>query len=77
MSWIRQQLTAYDPPPRSLTPRAVVVTADAFYFHRGNGMMVFRSQALRENLLWFRVAYETTGDYVRGLDQLERVDWVI
>ncbi len=75
--WLRQQIRAYEPPTRILTPGRVVVTADAFYFRRGIGMMVFRSQALHENLLWFSVAYETTWDYVRGIDQLEREGWVI
>src|SRR3990167_480906 len=55
--WLRQQIQAYVASPRSLTPRPVVVTADAFYFQRGSGMMVFRSQALHENLLWFLVAH--------------------
>lgn len=75
--WLRSQIRAYEPPPRVLTPGNVVVTADAFYFRRGIGMLVFRSQALQANLLWFSVAYETTGDYVRGIDELERAGWVI
>lgn len=77
VSWIRQQLEAYEPTACVLTPGNVVVTADAFYFRRGVGMMVFRSQTLQANLLWFPIAYETTRDYVRGIDQLEREGWVI
>lgn len=75
--WLRKQIRAHEPPARVLTPGNVVVTADAFYFRRGIGMMVFRSQALQTNLLWFSVAYETTWDYVRGMNELEQQGWVI
>lgn len=75
--WLRQQIRAHEPPTRVFSPGNVVVTADAFYFRRGIGMMVFRSQALKENLLWFSIAYETTWDYVRGIAVLEREGWVI
>jgi len=54
-----------------------VLTADAFYLRRGIGMMVFRSQAFQANLLWFSITYETTADYVRGVDQLEQRGWII
>lgn len=77
MSWIRQQLAAYQPTSPTLEPREVVITADAFYFRRGVGMMVFRSHVLQTNLLWFSIAYETVRDYVWGIDQLERVGWTI
>ena len=75
--WLREQIRAHEPAPRTLTPQPIVLTADAFYLRRGIGMMVFRSQALKENLLWFSVAYETTADYLRGVDRLEAQGWVI
>ncbi len=75
--WLRQQIRAHEPPTQTLAPRPVVLTADAFYLRRGVGMMLFRSHKLRKNLLWFSVAYETTADYVKGVDQLERDGWVI
>ena len=77
VSWLRQQLQVYEPRVTPLAPGPVVVTMDTFYFRRGVGMMVFRSEALARNLLWFSVAYETTADYVRGLDVLERQSWTI
>lgn len=75
--WIHTQLGTYELPPRSLQPQPTVIIADAFYDRRGSGTMLFRSPSLHENLLWFPIAYETTVDYVRGVDELERAGWVI
>lgn len=75
--WLRSQLGQFSPPTLALTPTKVVVTADAFYFRRGVGMMVFRSQALPANLLWFRIAYERIAHYVWGIEQLEEQGWTI
>ena len=75
--WLRSQIRAHEPHQHRRTPQPIVLTADAFYLRRGVGMMVFRSQALQANLLWFSIAYETTWDYIHGVNELEREGWVI
>lgn len=81
VSWIRQQLNRYDPPStqpyQELNPRQTVLVIDAFYQTRGDGILVFRSPSLRQNLLWTRIAYETIAQYEQGIEMLKRSGWQI
>ena len=75
--WIQAALERHELQLPVLVPQPTVVIADGFYFHRGLGIMLFRSAHLAQNLHWFPIGYEAIGDYRRGIDRLTRDGWTI
>lgn len=79
--WIRKELGRHQSPStkpyQEIKPQPTALVIDAFYFKRGDGVLVFRSPLLARNLLWFRVAYETIESYQTGIDHLEAFGWQI
>jgi hypothetical protein len=67
-------LNAYEPPKtqpyQELLPCSIVLVIDAFYWQRGDGVMLFRAVNLKRNLLWFLIKSETIADYLTGVNRL-------
>lgn len=58
-------------------PHAIFLIIDAFYYHRGDGMMLFRDPLKQQNLLWFPIQYETIATYTIGVNLLLEHGWQI
>ena len=56
---------------------AIFLIIDAFYYHRGDGVMLFRDSLQQQNLLWFPIQYETIATYTIGVDLLLEHGWQI
>lgn len=78
---INDRLKLYNPPAtqpyQELKPQPIVLVVDAFYWKRGDGIMLLRAANLKRNLLWFPVASETIADYQYGIDCLIKAGWKI
>lgn len=46
-----------------ITPRPIVVVADATFFSWTDGWLIFREPNLKRNLIWKKIHSETTGQY--------------
>lgn len=60
-----------------LHPQPVVAIADVTFFGRGYGVLVFRSQELRQNLYWTEVVSETVAVYRAGRQTLEELGFTL
>ena len=76
---IRNLLDSVDITPEIpiTTDRDVVITIDTTYFWRVFGVMVFRCEKLKKNLLWKIVKHETKELYHQGIVELEGQWWII
>ncbi len=54
-----------------------VIVMDTCYFGRSFGVMVFRDEPLRRNLLWIYVNHETLKAYINGIQWLKERSWNI
>ncbi len=64
--WILQQLKEIngdDSNIINISPRPIVVVADATFFSRADGMLIFREPNLKQNLIWKEIHTETAGQY--------------
>lgn len=72
--WILQQLKEVngdDSNIINISPQAIVVVADATFFSRTNGMLIFREPNLKRNLIWKEIYVETAGQYEQLKLELE------
>ena len=45
----------------NISPRSIVVVADATFFSRAEGLLIFREPNLKQNLIWKEIHTETSG----------------
>lgn len=69
--WIWRQLDHSTVSEFQLSPQPVVAVADVTFFGRGYGVLVFRSQELKQNLYWTEVTTETIAVYQAARQTLE------
>ncbi len=76
--WIRNQLNKIAVKSIvSVHPQPVVVGADATFFSRSYGVIVFRSAELRKNLWWRQISTENADVYQQGKEHLEKNGFTI
>lgn len=78
ISWIRRKLDRA--PSRhkvEYVGQPVVIVADATFWGRGYGVIVFRSQDLKRNLYWMEIATETAQAYREGREFIEYFGYTI
>ena len=63
IDWIRKELRAYEPPPPTITPRAMVAVMDCVFFGRTSGYLVVRDPHRKENVYWSQIERETLYEY--------------
>lgn len=73
--WIRLQLEQVPLSEFHLHPQPVVGIADITFWGRGYGVLVFRSQVIKQNLYWIEVATETASVYLEGRKTLEELGY--
>lgn len=71
--WIKRQLDQTTIPAPHLSPQPVISIADVTFFGRGYGVLVFRSQALKQNFYWAEVKSETIAVYKDARQVLENL----
>ena len=74
---IRRKLAEVEVERHRVEPRNVILAIDTTYFGRGNGLMVFYDVCRNEVLLSYRVNYETTDLYVRGIEILQQRGFMV
>jgi len=78
-SWIRQQLdqVKIKVSNDSTKPQLITTIADATFFGRTYGIMVFREPNLKKNLYWKEITVENLSAYWRGRTFLEKKGFTI
>lgn len=78
-SWIRQQLdqVKIKVSNDSTKPQRVTTVADATFFGRTYGVIVFREPNLKKNLYWKEITVENLSAYWQGRTFLERKGFTI
>ena len=64
--WVLRQLKEIngdDSNIINISPQPIVVVADATFFSRTDGMLIFREPNLKRNLIWKEIHVETAGQY--------------
>lgn len=77
IKWIRQELDQAEVSTQVLHPQPVVGIADCTFWGRGYGAIIFRSQALKQNLYWREIATETSLVYGQGRRRLEATGFTL
>jgi len=60
-----------------VTPQPIVIGADATFFKKTYGILLFRSTELRKNLWWKQIRTESVYEYQIGKEHLEKHGFVI
>lgn len=58
-------------------PREVIVLMDTTYWGRKFGVMLFKDNITKENLLKYYVKYETNSTYIQGIEALKKQGFTI
>lgn len=69
--WIKEQLDDYKLPPHRPQPRKVVAIADAMFYTRHDGILVFRDPHKKENIHWRHIEHENVFVYQRSVKTLK------
>lgn len=64
---------AFDKP----NPRSVIVLMDTTYWGRKFGVMLFKDNITKENLLKYYVQYETNLVYIQGIEELKKQGFIV
>lgn len=70
--WIRKHLKLARVNIQLIKPQSAVFIADATFFKRKFGIVVFRIPCLQRNIYWQETLYETISDYQQGRIDLEK-----
>lgn len=74
---IQKELDAHVLEKNEIAPQALVLLADVTFFGRGYGILVFRSQLLKQNIYWKEIAQETPAIYREARKELESQGFAI
>jgi hypothetical protein len=61
----------------NISPRSIVVAADATFFSWAEGLLIFREPNLKQNLIWKEIHTETSGQYQQLKLELESQGFAI
>jgi len=78
--WVSKQLNEVntdDHKSINIEPQPIVVVADATFFSRSYGVLIFREPKLKKNLLWKEIHSETPGQYQQLKLEIERMGFEI
>ena len=70
--WVRKSLQKSNTLSKEVSPQSITAIADITFFGRGYGILVVRSQQLKENLYWKEVTSEKPEYYQEAREELER-----
>lgn len=72
--WVAKQLNEInvgDKPVVNISPQPIVVVADATFFTRSDGILIFREPNLKTNLIWKQIHSESPSQYAQLREELE------
>lgn len=72
--WISSQLKEINGGDKrviNIIPQSIVIVADATFFSRSYGVLIFRNPNLKQNLIWKEIYSETPGQYEQLKNKLE------
>lgn len=69
--WIQKNLDSVVPEQKKIIPQSLVLVADVSFFSRGDGVLVFRSPKLGENIFWRFVRGENPTMYREARKETE------
>lgn len=72
--WIARQLNEVNVDNKkiiNISPQSIVVVADATFFSRSDGVLIFREPNLKRNLIWKEIHQETPSQYEQLKLELE------
>ncbi|MEG2761311.1 MAG: transposase [Mucinivorans sp.] len=69
---IQRKIDTYKIPSAPKPPRSIILLMDTTYWGRGVGIMLFKDALSGNNLLKYRVVYETNAKYIEGVNELIR-----
>jgi len=72
INWVRSKITAAQNVPKKVAPNGLVIIADATFFGRFFGFLVFRAPELKRNLYFKALSYESILEYLIGRDAVEK-----
>ncbi len=78
--WVLQQLNKVEVNETkiiNIQPRPIVVVADATFFTRSEGLLIFREPNLKQNLIWQEIPSETIKQYALLKLKLETLGFTI
>lgn len=78
--WILQQLSTIKNDEIKITniqSRSIVVVADATFFSRTDGLLLFREPNLKNNLIWKEIKTETKEEYKQLKTKIESLNFSI
>ena len=67
INWVRSKITIAKTTTKKINPKGLVIVADATFFGRSYGFIVFRSPELKRNLYSACISYETVFEYHKGI----------
>jgi len=77
MNWVRKQLEKHELPKKELAPCQTVIIADATFFKRMFGILVFRADMTKQNIFWRAIDYERIESYLRARRKVESEGFTI
>lgn len=77
IKWVQKTLDFCDISIPVIPPGDTILVIDTTYFGRSFGVMVFRCALRKKNLFWKFMDYETTDEYVSGIQYLLEQGWNI
>ena len=61
----------------NINPQPIIIVADATFFSRSYGVLIFREPNLKKNIIWKEIYSETPGQYEQLKTELERLGFSI
>lgn len=74
--WVQRRLDSVVLEQNKITSQAIVFVADVSFFSRGDGILVFRSSRLKENIFWDFVSRENPEMYREARQTIEQHGFV-
>ena len=69
---IQRRIDSYKVTFKAQNPREVILLIDTTYWGRNFGVMLFKDNKTKDNLLKYYVEHETNALYIRGIEDLKR-----
>lgn len=72
INWVRSKIARAKTTTKKINPKGLVIIADATFFGRAYGFIVFRSPELRRNLYSACIGYESIMEYHKGITAIHK-----
>ncbi|MEK9156340.1 MAG: hypothetical protein AAB360_03535 [Patescibacteria group bacterium] len=77
ISWVRSKIDAAKALKKEVDPAGYTFVADATFFERTYGFLIYRIPALKKNVYFVSIMYESISEYQRGRKHVEKLGFKI